>query len=134
MTESHYMGRELSTFAVAVNWKRYFSARIRPHLSGDVLEVGAGLGANTRFLKSRELSSWTCLEPDPALVEEMRVTFMKDRRLADCSIEMKTTESMGNAPLFDAILYLDVLEHIEDDRSELQRAARLLRPNGKIVV
>src|SRR5262249_30583866 len=32
------------------------------------------------------------------------------------------------------ILYLDVLEHIVDDRGELARAARRLAPNGRLVV
>jgi SAM-dependent methyltransferase len=134
MTESHYIGQELSIFALAVNWKRYYSARIRPYLSGDVLEVGAGLGANTRFLKSRAVSSWTCIEPDPALAEQMRAGFAKDSLLSDCIVETKTTESIGKNRRFDAILYLDVLEHIADDRAELDRAARLLRPSGKIIV
>ncbi len=134
MTESHYIGQELSIFALAVNWKRYYSAHIRPHLSGDVLEVGAGLGANTRFLKSQDLSSWTCLEPDPALAGTMRAAFLQDSRLADCVVETKTTRSLSNDRRFDAILYLDVLEHIEDDRAELDRAARLLRLRGKLVV
>jgi SAM-dependent methyltransferase len=134
MTESHYIGKELSIFALAVNWKRYYSTHIRPHLTGDVLEVGAGLGANTRFLKSRDVSSWTCIEPDPAMVEEMRSGFAKDGLLSDCLVETKTTESLGNDRRFDAILYLDVLEHIADDRAELDRAARLLRPSGKIIV
>jgi SAM-dependent methyltransferase len=134
MTESHYIGQELSIFALAVNWKRYYSARIRPFLTGDVLEVGAGLGANTRFLKSRAVSSWTCIEPDPALAEEMRAGFVKDSLLSDCLVETTTTGSMGNNRRFDAILYLDVLEHIADDRAELDRAARLLRPSGKIIV
>ena len=134
MNESHYIGQELSIFALAVNWKRYYSKQIRPHLTGDVLEVGAGLGANTRFLKSRGVSSWTCIEPDASMVEEMRAGFAKDGLLSDCVLEARTTESMGNDRRFDAILYLDVLEHIEDDRAELDRAARLLRPGGKIIV
>jgi hypothetical protein len=36
--------------------------------------------------------------------------------------------------LFDSILYIDVLEHIEEDRVELERAARRLRERGSIVV
>jgi hypothetical protein len=35
---------------------------------------------------------------------------------------------------FDTILYIDVLEHIEDDRLELFRASRHLKPGGTIVV
>jgi SAM-dependent methyltransferase len=36
--------------------------------------------------------------------------------------------------LFDTILYIDVLEHIEDDKAEVARAARLLRPGGRLIV
>jgi hypothetical protein len=35
---------------------------------------------------------------------------------------------------FDTILYIDVLEHISDDRDELARAAALLTPRGSIIV
>jgi SAM-dependent methyltransferase len=134
MTESHYIGQELSIFAQAVNWKRYYSEHIRPYLTGDVLEVGAGLGVNTKFLKSENATSWTCLEPDPSLVAQMRAAFMKDSRLIDCRIETKTTESLSSELRFDVILYIDVLEHIENDHAELDRAVRLLRQNGRIIV
>jgi hypothetical protein len=35
---------------------------------------------------------------------------------------------------FDTILYIDVLEHIEDDRAELAASGARLRPGGHIVV
>ena len=35
---------------------------------------------------------------------------------------------------FDAILYIDVLEHIEDDRAEMARAAARLKPGGALIV
>lgn len=35
---------------------------------------------------------------------------------------------------FDTILYIDVLEHIEDDRAELARSARRLKPGGHLIV
>ena len=34
----------------------------------------------------------------------------------------------------DCILYLDVLEHIADDRAEMKRAAARLAPGGRLVV
>jgi SAM-dependent methyltransferase len=37
-------------------------------------------------------------------------------------------------PAFDAILYVDVLEHIEDDAAELERAAGRLKSGGRILV
>lgn len=45
-----YVGEELELFELANNWKCYVASRIRPHLFGDVLEVGAGLVANIRHL------------------------------------------------------------------------------------
>jgi len=103
-------------------------------LSGDVLEVGAGLGANTGFFRSTGVSSWTCLERDPGLVEKMRSRFVKEHFPFDCRIEIGTTESLSIQRRFDAILYVDVLEHIEADREELRRASRLLVKGGRIVV
>jgi SAM-dependent methyltransferase len=35
---------------------------------------------------------------------------------------------------FDAVLYLNVLEHIADDAQELRLAARVLRPGGALLV
>ena len=35
---------------------------------------------------------------------------------------------------FDCLLYIDVLEHIKQDKDELERASALLRPHGSIVV
>jgi SAM-dependent methyltransferase len=134
MTNPHYTGNELDIFAHAINWKKYWSSEIRPYLSGDVLEVGAGLGANTEFIKSANISSWTCLEPDPNLVFRMRTRFQAQADLSDCRIEAGTTEMLGADRRFDAVLYIDVLEHIQNDRDELARACRLLRSGGKIVV
>jgi SAM-dependent methyltransferase len=36
--------------------------------------------------------------------------------------------------LYDTILYVDVLEHVADDRAELAAAARHLKPGGRLAV
>jgi SAM-dependent methyltransferase len=48
-------------------------------------------------------------------------------------VEVGTIRGLEEAS-FDTILYVDVLEHIEDDRGELERAAARLRPGGRLVV
>ena len=45
-----------------------------------------------------------------------------------------TTSVLEGTGSFDTILYLEVLEHIADDRAELARAARLLSPRGHLIV
>jgi SAM-dependent methyltransferase len=134
MNVQHYAGRELDLFANAVTWKSYYAAEVRAYLCGDVLEVGAGLGINTHFLKSRLAASWTCLEPDPDLADRIRKRFAADPNLADCRVETAATQDLVGDARFDSIAYIDVLEHIADDRAELQRAADLLRTGGRIVV
>jgi SAM-dependent methyltransferase len=134
MTAGKYIGSELDLFANALNWKRYWVSEIRSYVRGDVLEVGAGIGANTGFLKSDRISSWTCLEPDPELADRMRKTFAAQPSLSGCQIQTASTAELGRDSKFDAILYIDVLEHIADDRGEMERAARLLRENGRIIV
>jgi hypothetical protein len=61
-----YEGSELEIFEHAVNWKRYWSSYVRPQLGNSVLEVGAGIGANTPYL-NHGAAEWVCLEPDQAM-------------------------------------------------------------------
>jgi hypothetical protein len=49
-------------------------------------------------------------------------------------VNLGTTESLSSGDRYDAILYIDVLEHIEADQQELARASALLRPGGRIIV
>jgi hypothetical protein len=125
-----YIGNELELFSQAKRWKAYWQSRIQPSIRGDVLEVGAGLGSNTASLQTPDVRSWRCLEPDPALADGLRHA-TKD--LSGCAITIGTIESVS-CEYFDCILYIDVLEHIEDDKAELTRAAALLRMGGRLVV
>jgi SAM-dependent methyltransferase len=45
-----------------------------------------------------------------------------------------TLEDIPSDDLFDTILYIDVLEHIEDDKHEVEAAAQHLRPGGHLVI
>ena len=72
MSEFKYVGSELELFAAVWNWKAYWSTQVRPFLRGDILEVGAGIGSNTRFLDPGcDSGRWVCLEPDPELAGQL---------------------------------------------------------------
>jgi len=135
MTEGRpYEGKELELFAQARNWKTYWSNKIRPHLGKTVLEVGAGLGTNTPYLLGPQQERWLCLEPDGALTAQIPATLANHPQ---CGIVKTRTGFLNHLPTdetFDTILYIDVLEHIEDDHGELRLALAHLAPKGKIVV
>jgi hypothetical protein len=129
-----YEGQELELFAQARNWKKYWSGMIRPHLGKSVLEVGAGIGTNTPYLLGPRQESWLCLEPDGGLTARIPETLAGHAQREIVKARMGFVRSLGADEMFDTILYIDVLEHIEDDRDEMRLALAHVPARGKIVV
>ena len=133
MSSYQYAGRELDVFAPAEQWKRYWSGTVREHLRGCVLEVGAGIGANVPLLLTSQVERMVVLEPDrdlfARLVERVGAEFPE----AVTFVHGTLTDLPTNQD-FDAVVYIDVLEHIADDAGELAAAAARLRSRGCIIV
>ena len=128
-----YEGSELTLFAAATNWKNYWTRQVRPYIGGDTLEVGAGLGTNTALLADRA-TGWTCLEPDQQLADEIRRSIGAGRLPPHCRVVTGTLSALEPEILVDSILYIDVMEHIAEDRQEMAKAAEKLRPGGHHIV
>lgn len=132
--EQLYLGGELDLFALAKNWKSYIRREISDYLDGDVLEVGAGIGATTAALHDGSVRRWVCLEPDQRLATRLKA------RLAPCAIRSTARVVVGSLRTFserarfDTVLYIDVLEHIREDRAQVEAAAQLVRRGGHIVI
>jgi 2-polyprenyl-3-methyl-5-hydroxy-6-metoxy-1,4-benzoquinol methylase len=132
--EFEYVGNELALFAEASRWKMYLSAQLRPFLGVEVLEVGAGIGATTGLLCSPAQQRWVALEPDSRLATLAVQRFSTDPAWRACQVRIGTLDVVPASEQFDSILYVDVLEHIEDDAGEVSRAAGHLKPGGHLVV
>ncbi len=127
-----YMGNELSLFKDARNWKSYFSSKIGKYIAGDVLEVGAGIGVNTEFLvlSGSSIKTVTLVEPDP--VQANQIPGNLSAWGGEARVVAGTIANLMEE--FDSILYIDVIEHIEDATAELQRAKEMLKPGGFLIV
>jgi len=134
MNDFEYVGPELELFAEVHNWKSYWSRELRPLITGDVLEVGAGIGANTRYLDAGGHRRWIRLEPDVKLASQYAKDPEHTGSASRYEAVVGTIKSLGRTREFDTIIYIDVLEHIENDREELEGAAALLRGGGRIIV
>lgn len=131
MNESSYVGSELDVFAHAQNWKRYYGAALKPYLRGVVAEVGAGIGATSAALCDGTQDLWICLEPDTGLLARAR----RESALPSCCrLVSGVSSALAASGRADAILYIDVLEHIEDDRGELLRVPQVLAPGGHLLI
>lgn len=137
MSAFSYVGSELDLFAAAATWKGYVRRQVAPYLGREVLEVGAGHGGTTRALVAAarpDTARWVGLEPDAELAGRLGRGVEAGELPAFCEARVGTLEAIEEGPQFDTLLYMDVLEHIEDDRAELARAAARLKPGGFVVV
>lgn len=127
-----YAGGELELFAEARNWKRYWSSLLRPFVRGRVLDAGCGTGANADFLWNNHVTRYTFLEPDGRLLAQVPERARASDAQSAERVQGTTSDLSGKQ--FDTILYIDVIEHIEDSRAELRRAHDLLAPGGHLLV
>ncbi len=134
ITQSSYRGGELDLFASATNWKAYVKSEVGQYLIGNVLEVGAGIGGTTAALYHGGTHQWLCLEADPQQAKRLQLYLAKSRCPGATSIIAGTLETFAERPYFDCVLYIDVLEHISDDRAQVALAAKLVRPKGHIII
>ena len=132
MTDFAYVGNDLSLFAGATTWKSYVRSHLRSYVSGEILEVGAGIGAATAIFYDGTQRRWVCLEPDRELANRIKSNLPPG--LANCEVVVGTVSDLGPGEQFDSILYMDVLEHIEADAAELALAVSHLKPNGTLVL
>jgi SAM-dependent methyltransferase len=132
--ESAYIGGELDLFSLARNWKRYVRAVIGKHLAGDVLEVGAGIGGTTAAMHEGTAHLWVCLEPDVGNAKRLMKLVVERLGHKKTHVVAGSLRALSKRSSFDCVLYMDVLEHIEDDHDQIQTAARLVREGGHIVV
>jgi len=121
-----YIGDELELFRHANNWKTYWSSALRPYIKGSVLEVGAGLGGNIALLQVAS-DNYIALEPDAQLARSI------DER-QNLQVVIGTTSDLDQTKKYDTLIYIDVLEHIENDQSEFDRAVSLLKKEGCLIV
>jgi GT2 family glycosyltransferase/SAM-dependent methyltransferase/predicted nucleic acid-binding Zn-ribbon protein len=122
----------------------YFSSRranlLRPleeMLRGDVLEVGAGCGAITRYL-GETARSVTAIEPS---FRRARVAAKRCEDLPSVNVVVDNLEAFDTSATFDVVTLIGVLEYAErfskrpDAAAHWLRCARqLLKPGGVLLV
>ena len=121
-----YVGTELESFAGATNWKAYWSSFLKDiaDRSRVCVEIGSGIGSNAHYL-SKYFNSYQGFEPDQKLVTQS-LNLKYDFSVGDISSLQKTIDG--------CIVYIDVLEHIADDRTELELAAGHLSPGSNLFI
>lgn len=125
---------DLRQMARARKYQRWQFQMVAPFLGGEVLEVGGGIGNFTPQIAS-VAKFVTSLEPNEYCFNQLRE---KIAPLKNAAAFRVTVESLYNVipagRKFDAVVLMNVLEHIKDDRAVLAELKKYLAPSGRIVV
>lgn len=133
MSDYRYPGTELEALAQAPNYYRWILHYFRPRLHGRVLEVGAGVGTFAEHMRAAAAAGTriVLVEPAPNLGGRLR------ERFAGCEDVEIVHGTLDEAPIgepLDAVVMVNVLEHIEDDRGILDEIHARLRPGGALLL
>ncbi len=129
-----YSGNELGNFSSAINWKAYWSNECIPFLGDEVLELGAGIGATIMALNHKQYRKWVAVEPDKAMCSVLEKINANGEFGSGFKVINGTSATLSADNTFDTILYIDVLEHIEDDFDELEHIQNYLVEGGHIII
>ena len=130
-----YVGKDLEAMSFAVNYHKWILEEFRPFLGKKLVEVGAGTGSFSEMLIAENPQNLALIEPSE-MFEFLEQNISQIETSADVnyynSIFSETADVLDETP--DTIIYVNVLEHIEDDRRELEKVYETLEPGGHCLI
>lgn len=134
-----YTGRELEAMSAASNYHSWILGIFTPYLGRHLVEVGAGMGSFSELILSHHVcETLSLVEPSREMFEHLRV---RARQLpASPRIDVYHASFPEAAPQItakqapDSVIYVNVLEHIEDDEAELAAILDALSRPGRVFI
>lgn len=126
--EINYPGWELPYFDKAKNFRRYQLNLIKDYIEGKVAEVGPGNGIAVD-LYHRLSDQLDLYEPTKKLSNRLKkkYEFKKNIKIFNKKFSQKKNS-------YNTILYFDVIEHIENYESEIEKAYKSLKNKGHLII
>jgi SAM-dependent methyltransferase len=122
----------------ASKYRRWIMDSLKPYIGRHIVEVGAGTGAFSELLLAAGPASLTVLEPSSNLysrlikllgpIDPTGVVQVYQSDFTDAWNENTQIQTP------DTAVYINVLEHIEDDETELKTIFKALAPGGRILI
>jgi len=126
-----YSGTELEAMSFALNYHRWIRDEFRPYLGETVAEVGAGVGDFSRLMLEAGVERLYAFEPAGNLFPSLADSL--DGAPGVTLFNAMFSVARLPAPV-DSIVYVNVMEHIEDDEAEVQAAREALKPGGHLLI
>ena len=110
---------------------RAFRERLLAGLSGDVLEIGAGTGANLPCY-GPAVTSLTLTEPQPPMLRRLQ-RMVRQQRPSATVLRAPAEDLPFRDHTFDVVVSTLVLCGVDDQPRALRELRRVLRPGGRLL-
>lgn len=120
----------LESMSQAVWYNKWTMRKFLPYLSGDILEVGCGIGNFTAYLTNYG-NVWAC-DVEKNYIDQTKT--LLDRQVKVGFGDIEKGEYFFIRKKFDTIICLNVLEHIKDDMKALKNLYDLLKDGGHLIL
>jgi SAM-dependent methyltransferase len=127
-------GQTLQAFAETPRLNAWIYSKLSGGVRGEVLEIGSGIGTMSRLIRPMA-SRLVVTETEQRYLEALRSRFA-----GDAGVQVAAWDLDGPPPAavavqrYDAVVAVNVIEHIADDGALVARLADLLRPGGSLLV
>ena len=128
----------LSIIKKAENFNRWMYQTIKPYCSGQILEIGSGIGNISQFFL-RDGYQITLSDIRNDYCENLRAQFsafgnLKGIIRLDIVHSDFEKEYQDHFSKYDTIFALNVIEHVQDDNLAISNCNNLLKANGKLII
>lgn len=116
----------------APRFTRWMADVIRPYTGERILEIGAGIGNLTLHLAPR--SAYWATDVNPEYLDTLDRLRANRPYLRVEYVDVTDASSFPAQPSFDTVIFLNVLEHLDDDMGALRNVHDALEIGGVAVV
>ena len=122
-----YLNHVLEYFDLAQNYRNYQLSLIKKYIGTKILEVGPGRGEIIENFVNNKNKKIYLADIDKDLCKILEEKF-NDKNVKIINSDIKKIDEK-----FETILYMDVIEHIDNDEEEVKNAINKLEQNGYLI-
>lgn len=131
----------LGAMESAPNYHNWLLDEFKPHFGKNVVEVGSGTGSITKKLLENNLNKLFSIEPSELVFNELTKSIDKHIQETESEVVYTGLNSFLSDSVdqlkkenIDTFIYINVLEHIENDKEELTLIHSVLEKGGKLLI
>ena len=116
------------------NFNQWIYSLIEPYLGSRIVEIGCGVGSFTELLLEQDREVYAT-DIEPVYLDRLKERLENNSNVRISEYDLsKSPHSDLPVGEIDAVVCMNVIEHIEDDLQAFQHLTQLLRPGGRSIV